>query len=288
VMRDQPSLEQLATYGHVFDYRGGHFIELRRPWRQGPAPAVVIDRDRPQVFHRGWLPVSQDQPAQPGENLIVQAFDLGVTRPPVPAGRPFPPDPLAEVVSPIEARVNGQRVETSVQIGWPGEIDRYRVDLRIPDRMPRGTAKLALAVNGASGPDVEIPVLPNFNYRPPTIVVTDRPQVFHRDWTPITAEHPAKRGEEIITQAIGLGATRPEVPPRTLFPRDPLVVVVAKIEARVNGEPAGTSTQIGWPGEAGVYRLDIRIPDKTRPGTTKITLAVGGVTGSPTEIPVRK
>jgi hypothetical protein len=157
-MTQELTSEQLASYNHVFDYRGGHFIELTSPWMRRPVPAVTIENGRLQVFHQDWSPVTVDRPAKPGEELITKAIDLGETNPGVPPGQPFPRDPLADVVSPIQALVNNEEAQISVKIGWPAEVDLYRVDFRIPERTHAGMATLRLLANGITGVPVEIPV----------------------------------------------------------------------------------------------------------------------------------
>jgi hypothetical protein len=149
----------LASYDHVIDYRGGYFRELRAPWDRGPMPAVVLEWGQPQIFHADWTPVDRGDPARAGESLIVKALDLGETLPPVAPGQPFPQSsPYARVVTDVRARFNGTRAEVQGQIGWPGEINRYRVDIRVPGRVSRGLSWLDLSANGITGPAIEIAV----------------------------------------------------------------------------------------------------------------------------------
>jgi hypothetical protein len=149
----------LASYDHVFDYRGGYFRELRAPWDRSPMPAIVLEWGEPQIFHKDWMPVDRGHPARGGETLIVKGMDLGETLPPVAPGQPFPPSsPYAALVTDVRARFNGTRTEVENKIGWPGETNRYRVDIRLPGRVPRGLSWLDLSANGVTGPGIEVPV----------------------------------------------------------------------------------------------------------------------------------
>ena len=93
---------------------------------------IVRSAGVPEVFHQGWIPVTDKTPAKVGEVLIVKATDLGDTTPPVPDGKPFPSAPLLPVASAITVHVNGHPAEVALQIGWPEMVNTYRVDFRVP------------------------------------------------------------------------------------------------------------------------------------------------------------
>jgi hypothetical protein len=149
----------LAAYDHVFDCRGGYFRELSSPWDRGsPMPAIVLEYGLPQIFHSDWAPVNRQRPARAGERVILKAMDLGETVPRLAPGQTFPENPLAEVVAEIRVRFNGTRTEVEAKGGWPGETNRYRVDIRVPVNAPRGWSWLDLSANGITGAAIEIPV----------------------------------------------------------------------------------------------------------------------------------
>jgi hypothetical protein len=152
------SPDTLATYDHVFEYRAGYFRELLSPWNPGPMPAVVLEEGRPQIFHQGWALVNREHPATAGEDVIVKAVDLGGTIPPLAPGETFPHDPLAKVIKDIRARFNGVPTTISTKVGWPGEKNLYRLDIRIPDNTVPGLSWLDLGVDGITGPAVEFAV----------------------------------------------------------------------------------------------------------------------------------
>lgn len=284
---------QLSAYDHVFDFRRGHLFELTRPWQALPLPAIEMEAGAPQVFHDGFVPVTNEKPALPNEILITRAFDLGETDPHVAPGEPFPRKPLAQVTAKVDARVNGQPAETPALLGWPGEINRYRVDIRLPATTAAGMAKLTLTSGGVTGPAVEIPVksyadlLRGHKPAPGILVIAGQPQVFHSDWSLVTPAHPARPGEDLITKAIDLGETRPRVPPGMPFPSQAFADIASPVEARVNGRPARTPILIGWPETVGEYRVDLHIPEETTAGAARVTLRVNRVSGPAVEIPVR-
>jgi hypothetical protein len=149
----------LAAYDRVFDYRNGYFRELSAPWaRGGPMPAVVLEHGRAQIFHAGWTPVDRNHPAHAGEEVIVKAADLGETLPRLPPGQTFSQDPLAKVIAQIGARIDARPATITTKVGWPGESDRYRLDIRIPADAPRGSSWMDLSTNGITGPAAEFPI----------------------------------------------------------------------------------------------------------------------------------
>jgi hypothetical protein len=162
VYRDQSLVvdrsELAASYDYIFDYRQGRFFSSVQPRPAGPQPQIVFERGQLALFHQGWERVTGANPAQPGEVVIAMASDLGATTPAVPPGQPFPKDPLSDVASPIEVRVAGQSAEVSIKIGWPERVNQYRLDFRMPRKLPQVAAEVVIASGGVNGPAVEIPV----------------------------------------------------------------------------------------------------------------------------------
>src|SRR5712692_5752360 len=117
-------------------------------------PEIVSTTTGPAIFHADFSPVTAVKPAKTGEVLILRATGLGPTRPGVDYGRPFPPDALQQVNSPIAALVNGQQAEVTNAVGWPGLVDTYRVDVPIPDGIMAGTAGIQLSAAWIPGSPV--------------------------------------------------------------------------------------------------------------------------------------
>lgn len=122
------------------------------------APQVVTGASGPAVFHEDFSPVTAAKPARSGEVLIVQANGLGPTVPGVDPGEPFPNDRSLPVNSPLTVKVNGKDAEVINGLGWPGLVDTYRVDFRVPEGMAAGTASVQLSAAWIAGPTVRIAV----------------------------------------------------------------------------------------------------------------------------------
>jgi len=154
----RPDDTKLAAYNHVFDYVGGRFFELKRPWRRPPMPMVEVNYFGGEFFHSNWFPVTAGYPAVAGERVISHAVDLGPTDPPVPEGKPFPSDPLLPAISNVEVRVGGRPAPVIMKIGWPGEVGTYRLDFTVPDGVTSGLAAVEVTANGVSGLAADLPV----------------------------------------------------------------------------------------------------------------------------------
>jgi uncharacterized protein (TIGR03437 family) len=128
-----------------------HLIPMTRP-------EVAITPTGPAIFHADLSPVTAARPAKAGEVLIVRATGLGPTRATLDPGQPFPMDAAQEVNSPVEVSVNGQSADVINKIGWPGLIDTYRVDFRVPDTTAPGTAGIQLTAAWIAGSTVNIPI----------------------------------------------------------------------------------------------------------------------------------
>ena len=121
-------------------------------------PEIVTIAGAPAIFHADFSPVTAKAPARAGEVLIVRASGLGPTRPGVDPGQPFPRDAILQVNSPVAVTVNGQDAELVNSIGWPGLVDTYRVDFRVPGGATGGAAAIQLSAAWIVGPSVSIPV----------------------------------------------------------------------------------------------------------------------------------
>jgi len=120
-------------------------------------PEIVTGASGPAIFHADFSPVTAARPASAGEVVTVRATGLGPTRPGVTPGQPFPLDALQEVNSPIGVLVGGRAAEVVNKVGWPGLIDTYRVDVRLPEGTPSGLAIVELSAAWVPGHKCKFP-----------------------------------------------------------------------------------------------------------------------------------
>src|ERR1035437_5975277 len=123
------------------------------------APQIVATASGPAIVHANdFSLVAGSNPAAPGEILSAFATDLGPTIPGVDPGQPFPASPLQAANSPVGVTVNGNPAELLAAVGFPGTVDGYQVNFRVPSDASKGNATIQLAAAWISGPSVSMPV----------------------------------------------------------------------------------------------------------------------------------
>jgi uncharacterized protein (TIGR03437 family) len=149
---EDPSLRR-AFAGTLGKRRGTLYLVPLSP------PQIVATPNGPAVVHAsGFSLVTASKPAAAGEILSVIATGLGPTRPGVGPGQPFPASPLQDVNSPVEVTVNEKSAEVLGAVGYPGAVDGYQVNFRVPSDAPKGNATIQLKAAWIAGPSVSIPI----------------------------------------------------------------------------------------------------------------------------------
>jgi uncharacterized protein (TIGR03437 family) len=129
-----------------------HVIPLARP-------EVTMLPAGPAITHSSdFSLVTASKPATQGEILSLFATGLGPVTPRVDPGQPFPSSPMAAVNSPVEVMVNGKAAEVIGAVGYPGAVDTYQVNFRLPPDTAKGPATIQVTAAWISGAPVSIPV----------------------------------------------------------------------------------------------------------------------------------
>ena len=129
-----------------------HLIPMARP-------EVTMLPAGPAIAHSSdFSLVTTAKPATQGETLSLFATGLGPVIPGVDPGQPFPSRPLAVVNSPVEVMVNGKAAEVLGAVGYPGAVDAYQVNFRVPSDTAKGPASIQVTAAWISGAPVSIPV----------------------------------------------------------------------------------------------------------------------------------
>src|SRR5205807_6642671 len=106
-------------------------------------PQIVTTPNGPAIVHsKDFSPVTSSKPAGAGEILSLVATGLGPTVPGVDPGQPFPASPPAVVNSPVAVIVNGKPAEVTAAVGFPGAVDGYQVNFRVPSDAAKGPATI--------------------------------------------------------------------------------------------------------------------------------------------------
>ena len=123
------------------------------------SPEIVMSSGGPAISHSSdFSLVTASKPAAAGEILSLFAKGLGPVNPGVDPGAPFPSSPLATVNSPVEVTVNGKAAEVLSAVGYPGAVDGYQVNFRVPPDIAKGPASIQVSAAWISGAPVSIPL----------------------------------------------------------------------------------------------------------------------------------
>jgi hypothetical protein len=121
-------------------------------------PQIVITANGPAITHSGdFSLVTASKPAVAGEILSLFATGLGPVRGVV-TGQPFPSNPPAAVNSPVQVMVNGNASEIIGAVGYPGAVDGYQVNFRVPSGTAKGTVSIQVTAAWISSSPVGITV----------------------------------------------------------------------------------------------------------------------------------
>jgi uncharacterized protein (TIGR03437 family) len=71
-------------------------------------------------------------------------------------GQLFPSKPLAAVNSPVDVTVNGKHAEVLGAVGYPGTVDGYQVNFRVPPDTVQGNASIQVSAAWIAGNRVSI------------------------------------------------------------------------------------------------------------------------------------
>jgi uncharacterized protein (TIGR03437 family) len=122
-------------------------------------PEIVSTAAGPLIVHSSdYSPISATKPARAGEVLTFLASGLGPTRPGVDPGQPFTGSPAQIVSSPIDVLVNGRPSDVLYSGGYPGTVDNYQVNFRLPPDAATGSASIQIRAAWVIGAEVRIPV----------------------------------------------------------------------------------------------------------------------------------
>jgi len=121
-------------------------------------PQILATPNGPAITHSSdFSLVTASKPALAGEILSAFATGLGPIRG-VATGQPFPSNPPAAVISPVQVMVNGNPAEIIGAVGYPGSVDGYQVNFRVPSDTAKGPATIQVSAAWITGTPVSIAV----------------------------------------------------------------------------------------------------------------------------------
>jgi uncharacterized protein (TIGR03437 family) len=161
-------------------------------------------------------------------------------------------------------------------------ITPNQINLLIPNSLMPGTYSITVVRQGLASQAVPITVqevAPGLFSGVPGFAVAT-----HADGTPITEASPAVPGEVVVFYATGLGRTQPDPQDRYSAAAAAPLVHLADFEVLLDGVAIDRSlVQYAGvtPNNAGLYQVNVRLPDDLSPTNPEVRLSVAGVLSPP-------
>jgi uncharacterized protein (TIGR03437 family) len=223
---------------------------------------------------------SYEAGAAPG--AIVSIFGSGLTKAEgiVDAGKA----PLPRELSGTSVTVNGVPAPLFAVANVNG---LEQVNMQIPYEIAAGSrASVVVTNNQVQAAVAQVEIFPAH----PGVFTTDgtRAAALHAvDFQPVSAVSPAGRDEAIILYATGLGPV--QNPPATgeVAPLQPLSPALEIPRVTIGGIDAAVLFAGLAPNYAGLYQLNVRVPQGTAPGDQDVVVTVTGRAAKPVKLAVR-
>jgi len=196
---------------------------------------------------------------QPSPGSLVSIYGLNFS-----ADQSFLADrfPLPPALGGISILLNGEALPMQAVTPW-------QVNAQLPQSIPVGNIALQLVVNGAAANSITAETVATAP-SPFAFSATD-PQdgfaywqaaAFHAGTAVLAdAAHPAAAGETLETYGCGLGVTSPQVPGGEPSPASPPAAAVVTPQAQIALAPARVTFAGLVPGLAGIYQVNVVVPD---------------------------
>jgi uncharacterized protein (TIGR03437 family) len=110
----------------------------------------------------------------------------------------------------------------------------------------------------------------------------------HNDGRPITEASPAAPGEFIVIYLAGMGSTDVPVASGAAAPSDPLARAQNLPSITIGSEPVPFVFAGLTPGLAGLYQINLQIPDDANDGDLPLVVTQAGVQGTAVLLPVHR
>jgi uncharacterized protein (TIGR03437 family) len=122
-------------------------------------PGTVASTDGTLVAqHSDYSLVTQDNPAKPGESLIMYLVGMGATDQTVPSGTAAPGDPLANASVQPQITIDGQNAQIIFAGLTPGGVGLYQINFVVPPNVPTGNLDVVITQGGVTANQTKLVV----------------------------------------------------------------------------------------------------------------------------------
>jgi uncharacterized protein (TIGR03437 family) len=157
-------------------------------------------------------------------------------------------------------------------------VSSNQINFLIPNSLTPGTYSVAVVRDGIGSQSVPVSVqevAPGLFTSEPGFAVA-----LHSDGSPVTADSPAVPGEVVMFYATGFGRTAPDPTDRSIAQSVATIIHSPDFQVRLDGVgiPASLVQYVGLaPFNAGLYQVNVRLPDGLSPANPEVQVSVAGV-----------
>jgi len=176
---------------------------------------------------------------------------------------------------PFPAQLNGVQVLVNNRPSPVYLVSATQISFLVPQATETtGQAVIVVVNNAARSNEIQVPVartspgifsVPPAGFGPGAITKAN--------FSLVSSENPARRGETVLIFLTGLGAVSPAVPDGAAGGANPLNLVTAAVNVYIGGEAAQVTFKGLAPGLAGLYQLNVVIPANA-PGGAGIPVGI--------------
>ncbi len=203
-------------------------------------------------------------PLSPGGLMTLFGSGFGTQNGTATGGQPFP-----FTLANVQVTVNGSAAPLYNVSSNPAQISAV-----VPFGVTGSSATVVVTVGTTKSNSVDVPLAPT---APGVFSINQNGlgdgAVLHANFTLVTAANPAKRGETVLVFLTGLGAVTPSITDGAVAPVSPLRTTTGPLNVFVGGQLVSSVAFSGLaPTLAGLYQLNIVIPNGTPPGSQSLAI----------------
>jgi uncharacterized protein (TIGR03437 family) len=189
--------------------------------------------------------------------------------------------------STLPTSLNGTQVVIGGMLAPLSDVSPTQLTAQLPFELhPSMQYQVIVSANGALTTPVSIQLAPTS----PGIAADSAGLIaaMHRDGSAVSETSPARPGEYIILTGAGLGATDATVNDGAAGPSSPLATALSQPTVTINGENAVVSFAGLQPGVAGLYQINVQVPNDAPNGDLTLVLSQDGNPANSTVLPVKR
>jgi uncharacterized protein (TIGR03437 family) len=195
-------------------------------------------------------------------------------------------EPASQI--PLPQRLSGTSVAIAGRLAPLTYVSEGQVNFMIPYEVPAGST-LPIVVRRQGGA-ISVPQTISIAPAIPSVflVGADQVAVVGVNGQLISPSTPALAGGVVVVYCGGLGAVNPGVITGDPAPAQPLSGIASEVEVEVGGRRASVLYAGLTPGFAGLYQINVALPEGVTGPAVPLAIRVAGQSGVPIEIPIRE